>query len=69
MWRDCTDIPGTYTHCPDATRDDTRVVGSSRVTGDCTVCATAQEKEVEEAENGGVEARHLMVNFVRLGFA
>ena len=47
-WEYCNEIPGTYTHCPDATREDTRVVGSSRVRGDCPVCAATEEEQVEE---------------------
>jgi hypothetical protein len=64
-WEYCADIPGTDTHCPDATRDDTRVVGSSRVTGDCLVCAAAQEevdKEVEETVNDAVEEKSKRTN-------
>jgi hypothetical protein len=49
-WEYCPDIPGTYTHCPDSTLDDTRVVGSSRVKGDCPVCAAAAEEQVDDEE-------------------
>jgi hypothetical protein len=52
-WEYCTEILGTYTHCPNATRDDTRVVGSGRVKGDCPVCAAANEEGDEEVEETG----------------
>ena len=50
-WEYCNDIPGTYTHCPDATRHPDRVVGSTRVTGECPVCASQEEEEAEEMED------------------
>jgi hypothetical protein len=49
-WEYCDKIPGTYNHCLDASRDPERLVGSTRVTGDCPSCAA--EKEAEQTEEG-----------------
>ena len=56
-WDPCDSIPATYIHCPDSTLDSTRLVGSSRVTGECPCCAAGQEKEEndEATQVGGKE--------------
>jgi hypothetical protein len=47
-WDPWDSIPATYIHCPDSTLDSTRLVGSSRVTGECPCCAAGQEEEEDD---------------------
>ena len=54
-WEYCDDIPGTYTHCPDSIRHPDRVVGSTRVTGECPFCASQEVEEEEEEEEAEEE--------------